>query len=79
MIFKKILCRLLKRVKTAKKVKFINSEIIKLMNERDYCKKLYDKSVKSGQSTDDLWLIYKQLRNNTLKSIRKMNSRSQTY
>jgi hypothetical protein len=46
------------------------------MNEKDYCKKLYDKSVKSGQSNDDLWLKYKQLRNNTLKSIRKVKSES---
>jgi hypothetical protein len=60
-----------KRVKTAEKVKYINSEIIKLMNERDYCKKLYEKSVKSGQMNDDLWLKYKELRTKTLKSIRK--------
>jgi hypothetical protein len=47
-----------KRVKTTEKVKFINSKIIKLMNERDYCKKLYEKSVKSGQPNDNLWLKY---------------------
>ncbi len=65
-----------KRVKTAEIVKFINSEIIKLMNERDYCEKLYEKSVKSGQPNDDLWLKYKQLRGKTLKSIRKAKSES---
>ncbi len=45
-----------KKVKTAQKVKFINSEIIKLMNERDYREKLYDISVKPGQPNDDSWL-----------------------
>jgi hypothetical protein len=48
-----------KRVKTAQKVKFIYSEKIKLMNERDYCKKLYDKCVKSGPPNDDLCFKYK--------------------
>jgi hypothetical protein len=48
------------------------------MNERDCCKKLYEKSVKSVQPIDDLLLKYKRLRNKTLKTIRKAKSESIT-